>query len=52
VVQERTDKLLQIGQFYIFMCDNSKSDVDNPKSDVDNPKSDVDNPKSDAVVGR
>ena len=34
VVQERTDKLLQIGQFYIFMCDNSKSDVDNPKSDA------------------
>jgi hypothetical protein len=50
VSQERTDdrtRVLQIGQFYLFMCDKSESDVDNSKSDVDNSKSDVDNSKSD-----
>ena len=46
VSQERTDdptRVLQIGQFYLFMCDKSESDVDNSKSDVDNSKSDIDN---------
>jgi len=38
----RSSNLLQIGQLYLFMCDNSQSDVDTvTKSDVDNFKSDV-----------